>query len=287
MLRFSIRALGGATWSAQLSNPPIAGTSSSGGAPRIVDAGRGAAWWTEAWRLFAPAAGTWILIAVVGFMVNLVLAFVPLLGNIAGQLLFPVFAGGLMLGCRAIDRGETLTVGHLFAGFGERLGPLIIVGLVYTAIAVAIALAVFGLLLAFFGAAIVSQLWQLQSLEDPLAIVSMLGSLLLAVMVGALVFLLLYLPLLMAVWFAPALVVLRGVAPLDAMRLSFRGALRNFMPFLVYGLVGVVLAIMATVPLLLGWLVLAPMTITSLYASYSDIYEDGATTPQADNLAPQ
>ena len=72
-----------------------------------------------------------------------------------------------MLGCRAIDRGEPLTVGHLFAGFGTRTGPLFIVGLIYTAIAIAIALVVFGLLLVFFGAAIVASLWHLQDLQDP------------------------------------------------------------------------------------------------------------------------
>lgn len=267
-----------------MSNQPIAGASEAAATapavPRTVDAGRGIAWWSEAWRLFTPAAGAWILITILLFILNLVLAFIPLLGHVAGQLLFPVFAGGLMLGCRAIDRGEPLTVGHLFAGFGARAGPLFIVGLVYTAIAVAIALVVFGLLLVFFGAAIVSQLWHMQSVEDPWAIGPMLGGMLLAIMVGALLFLLLYLPLLMAVWFAPALVVLRGAAPLEAMRLSFDGSARNFVPFLLYGLLGVVLAILATIPLALGWLVLGPVTIASVYTGYCDIYEDHAAAPQ-------
>jgi uncharacterized membrane protein len=107
----------------------------------------------------------------------------------------------------------------------------------------------------------------------------MLGSLGLAILVGLLVFLLLYLPLVMAIWFAPALVVLRGVAPLDAMRLSFNGCMRNIVPFLLYGVVGVGLSIVATIPLLLGWLVLGPVTIASLYTSYCDIYEDQVPAP--------
>lgn len=266
-----------------MSNQPMAGAGGSGTAapaPRTVAAERGSAWWSEAWRLFTPVVGVWLLIAILLFVLNVVLAMVPLVGHVAGQLLFPIFAGGLMLGCRAIDRGEPLTVGHLFAGFGTRTGPLFIVGLIYTAIAIAIALLVFGLLLVFFGAAIVSQLWHLQDLQDPLALASMMfGGMALAILVGALVFLLLYLPLLMAVWFAPALVVLRGVEPLDAMRLSFNGCMLNVVPFLVYGLIGIVLAIVATIPLALGWLVLGPVTITSLYASYCDIYED--QTPPA------
>lgn len=265
-----------------MSNQPIPGAGTSPmPAPRTVDADRGLAWWSEAWRLFTPAVGVWLLIAILLFILNLVLALIPLVGHVAGQLLFPIFAGGLMLGCRAVDRGEPLTVGHLFAGFGTRTGPLFIVGLIYTAIAVAIAVVVFGLLLLFFGAAIVSQLWHLQDLQDPLAMTSMFGGMLLAILVGMLVFLLLYLPLLMAVWFAPALVVLRGVEPLEAMRLSFSGSLRNIVPFLVYGLIGVVLAIVATIPLALGWLVLGPVTIASLYTSYCDIYEDQASAARA------
>lgn len=268
-----------------MSNQPIAGPGGSAApapAPHAVGADRGIAWWGEAWRLFTPAAGVWILIIVLLVILNMVLAVVPLIGHVIGQLLFPIFAGGLMLGCRAVDRGEPLTVGHLFAGFGTRTGPLFIVGLIYTAVAVGIALVVFGLLLVFFGAAIVSSLWHLQDvqqLQDPWAVFSMLGSLGLAILVGLCVFLLLYLPLVMAVWFAPALVVLRGVAPLEAMRLSFSGCLRNIVPFLLYGLVGVGLAIVATIPLLLGWLVLGPLTIASLYTGYCDIYEDRGSTP--------
>jgi uncharacterized membrane protein len=271
-----------------MSNQPIAGAGPAGApapSPRAVDTDRGLAWWSEAWRLFTPAAGVWLLIIILLLILNMVLTVIPLVGHVIGQLLFPIFAGGLMLGCRAVDRGQPLTVGHLFAGFGTRTGPLFIVGLIYTALAIAIALVVFGLLLVFFGAAIVSNLWHLQDLQelqDPWAMASsMFGTLGLAIFVGLLVFLLLYLPLLMAVWFAPALVVLRGVESLEAMRLSFNGCLRNVVPFLLYGLVGVGLAIVATIPLLLGWLVLGPVTIASLYTSYCDIYEDPATAPQA------
>ena len=57
--------------------------------PRAVDAGRGAAWWSEGWRLFTPAVGPWILIVVIGFVLNLILAFIPILGSIASQLAVP------------------------------------------------------------------------------------------------------------------------------------------------------------------------------------------------------
>jgi uncharacterized membrane protein len=58
------------------------------------------------------------------------------------------------------------------------------------------------------------------------------------------------------------------------MKASFAGCLRNVVPFLVYGVVGVLLAIVASIPFGLGWFVLLPVTIASLYASYCDIFED-------------
>jgi uncharacterized membrane protein len=87
-----------------------------------------------------------------------------------------------------------------------------------------------------------------------------------------LVALLLAIPLLMAFWFAPALIVLRGEEPFAAMKASFNACLRNIPPFLVYGLVGLLFAILATIPLGLGWFVLAPVYVATIYASYKDIF---------------
>jgi uncharacterized membrane protein len=251
--------------------PTGSGKTASYPQPRAVDAGQGATWWSEAWRLFTPSAGTWLLIVVILFLLNVVLTFVPLLGHIAGQILFPAILAGIMLGCRAIDRGQPMTVGHVFAGFSERGGPLLVLGLIYTALVVAIGIAVFGLLLVGFGAAVLSQLW---NLHDPVAVTGALGSLLFAILVGVALFLLLYLPLVMAIWFAPALVVFRNIDPWAAMKGSFAGCMKNMLPFLLYSVVGIVLAIVASIPLMLGWLVLVPVSLASIYTSYCDLYED-------------
>jgi uncharacterized membrane protein len=208
-----------------------------------------------------------VLIVVILFALSMLLALVPVVGHLASQVLFPVFMGGLMLGCRAIDRGQPLTVNHLFAGFSERAGPLIVLGLLYTGIAVAITLTVAGILLVSFGAAVLTQLFRL---SDPFAASAVLGGALMVALTGALLFLLLFLPLVMAVWFAPALVMLRGLEPWAAMKMSFSGCLRNVMPFLVYGLIGIVLAVVATIPFALGWLVVGRCRRVD-HTSYCDI----------------
>ena len=239
---------------------------------RTVDAGRGAAWWSEAWRLFAAAPGPWLLIVLILLVINVVLLVIPLVGHLAMQLLYPVFAGGLVLGCRAIDRGQPLTVNHLFAGFGERIGQLLILGLIYLCLAIAITLAVAGILLVFFGAAVFSSVFQM---TDPFSASAAMG-ILSILLVGMLLFMLLFLPLFMAIWFAPALIVLRGLEPWEAMKASLAGCLKNVLPFLIYGLVGFVLAIVASIPLMLGWFVLGPVTMASVYTGYCDIFEDAA-----------
>lgn len=247
------------------SMPPVARPE-----PRVVDAGRGASWWAEGWRLFTPAVGTWILILIVFGVLAVVLSLIPFLGSLALQILGPVFSGGVMLGCRAIDRGEPLRLGHLFAGFSTRASSLVIVGLIYTLIAIACVVVIFGLVFLLFGATVLAQLF---SMQDPVNAAASLSGLVFAFLVAALFFLLLFMPLAMSIWFAPALVVLRGEEPVTAMKLSFVGCLRNVIPFLIYGLIGIVLAIVASIPLGLGWLVVAPMTAASIYTSYCDIFE--------------
>jgi len=55
---------------------------------------------------------------------------------------------------------------------------------------------------------------------------------------------------------------------------NIRMEAQNIPAFLVYGVVGLVLAIVATIPALLGWLILGPVTIASAYTGYRDIFTE-------------
>jgi uncharacterized membrane protein len=238
--------------------------------PRTVGAGHGATWWGEGWRLFTPAVGVWLLIWIILVVVYLAAALTGI-GSLVMHVLLPVFTGGMMLGCRALDRGNPLTLGHLFAGFSQRTGPLVVVGLIYTGLGLLVTLLVAGMMVALFGVAIFNML---AGTVDPSQSGIALDSVVVAVLLCVLFFLLLLLPLIMAVWFAPALVMLGGLSPGAAMAASFRGCLRNVVPFLLYGLIGFGLAIVASIPFGLGWLVLGPVTMATIYTSYCDIFED-------------
>jgi len=88
----------------------------------------------------------------------------------------------------------------------------------------------------------------------------------------------LLIPLMMAYWFAPALVALNGLSALPAMRLSFVACMRNMLPFLVYGLIAILLMIVAVIPVGLGLLVFAPVMMASIYTAYRDIFYGVETT---------
>jgi len=244
---------------------------------RTVGVGRGASWWGEGWRLFAPSVGAWLLITVILLGILMVVGFfgrIPFLGwliELGLQILWPVLVGGLMVGCRAVDRGNPLLVTHLFSGFNQRTQPLIMVGLIYTGLSALVVLVVFAIMVAIFGVAI---LGALASVGDPASVGGALGTMVSAILVCVLLFLLLWLPVVMLVWFAPALVMLGGMEAWPAMTQSFRACLKNFAPFLVYGAVGLGLAIVASIPFALGWFVLYPVTVATVYASYCDIFED-------------
>jgi uncharacterized membrane protein len=226
--------------------------------PKSVDAGRGLAWIAEGWALFRQAPGIWIAITLIAGVAFIVLGMIPFLGQIASPLLSVLAAGGIMLGCRALERGEPLTVAHLFAGFQSHLNPLVVIGALYLGGMIAIVLLAAG----FTGGAAFA-LWR--GTPD---LGTAVGSLLFVV----LIVLLLMIPLLMALWFSPALATLHDIPPVDAMKQSFRGCLRNLLPFLVYWVDAFILAVIATIPFALGWLVLLPVLAGAAYASYRDIF---------------
>ncbi len=97
-------------------------------AGRTVEAGQGIEWLKEGWQLFVRNPGVWIAIAVIVIIIFVVLGFIPLLGQLAANLIAPVITAGLLIGCRALAQGEELKIEHLFAGFKQNTGNLILLG---------------------------------------------------------------------------------------------------------------------------------------------------------------
>jgi uncharacterized membrane protein len=237
---------------------------------RSVAAPQGWTWIAQAWTLFLRAPLIWVAIGVVFTLIYFGLHIVPVVGAMAAIALTPVFGAGAMLGCRALEQGEPLVFDHLFSGFRERVGSLVGVGALYLGgmivIALVVGLATGGKLSTLLGGEV-----------DPAAVATAAGTILLAL----LIMLALLVPVFMALWFAPCLVVFDGKGAVAAMAESFVACFANTIPFLLYGVILLGLSIVASIPLGLGWLVLGPVTAASIYTAYRDIFTSVEKTPPA------
>jgi uncharacterized membrane protein len=229
----------------------------------VVAAGRGLSWWGAAWNLFKAAPGMWILTLLAFFVLYALVAIIPVLNFFAGFVAM-LMGTGLLIGCDDLHRGDPLRVGHLFAAFKTRPGRLIVL-VVVTGL-----LSILAMLVAVlpFGLSMLPLLFGMEDMDTSL----MTGTMLLSFLLIFLIFLALSIPIYMAYWFAPLLIVKQDFGVGKAMLCSLKACAMNFVPFLLYGLLGVVLTIVAAIPIGLGFLILIPMIIASIYTAYRDIF---------------
>lgn len=235
-----------------------------------VDAGRGGAWIVEGWRLFAQAPGLWIAILLIYLGISVVLSLIPFVGGLAYMLLSPVLAGGMLYGAAAQARGEPLEIAHLFRGFQdqERMGPLVLLGLISLVGYVLIALVV----LVFMGGGLLMG----ATLDSTGAVVpseAMGGLIAGAGLIALLIILVILFLMTMALFYGIPLVMLGGQNAWPAAQDSIVACWINMLPLLVFGLIYLVLAVVAAIPFGLGFLVLGPVTVGAIYASYRDVFE--------------
>ena len=236
---------------------------------RALPASRGLEWYGEAWRLFRVSPGAWIGIWVLFVVCMVVVSIFPLLGMFANALLAPIFLAGVMLAARSAATAGDVPVGHLFAAFGSHAGPLALIGLIQLVISFALVM-----LFAIAGALVVPGLIGVgiaRGSPEQFLAAAWLPFVGIGVVMGFL-----YLPVAYATWMAAALVALHDLPAMDALRMGFAGVFRNVLPLLVFFLVGIVLAVLASLPVLLGWLVLGPLFLCALYVQYRDVFAAAA-----------
>jgi uncharacterized membrane protein len=241
--------------------------------PRRLAAGRGVQWWSEGWRIFMAAPLLWVGMFAVMALINAAMHWIPLLGSIASPIVVTIFVGGLLLGCHLLAQGRPLAFRQLFEAFrNDRLAPLAILGLVALGIGIVMAL-VMGVMM--MGAGAVGMLAGTLATQDMGAgmmtgMAGMGGAGVLGALVGLVIGVLFYL----AWWFAPALVAINRAPPVEALKAGFRASTANLGAVIVFMLIFVLLAIVATIPFGLGWLVLGPVAIGANYASWREVFSD-------------
>lgn len=238
----------------------------SGPVLQAMPAGRGAAWISEGFGFFKEDALSWLGVTLLFFIISIGVSIVPILGSLAVYFLTPLFFGGLMLGCHARQQGGEFSVNHLFAGFSQKTPQLLVLGGLYLAGNIIILILVIISILFLPGGGM--EAMEKLAASNPEVMWEMLTLVSLIVLIA----LALYLPLIMAMWFAPALVMLQDVSAVRAMQLSFMACLLNIVPYLIYGILALILTILAAIPFGLGFLVLFPVITASIYAAWREIF---------------
>ena len=250
--------------------------------PRAVSAGHGWAWIVQGYGFFRRSPAAWLGLLLLLFVSMKVLLRIPLLGIVVA-LLMPHFIVGLMEGCRALERGHRLELGHLLGGFRRNAAQLVTIGGVSLVGNFAVMMIV-----AALGGEAIAELAKTMSQGTPVTpqaaqeMQAATRTVARALLVGTAV----SLPLLMALWYAPLLVYFNDLTAVQALKSSFLACLKNMAAMLVYGL-AIMAGMFIAMPLSIAigqydfaLVLLAPVVVPSIYASYKDIFLAG-TAPQA------
>jgi uncharacterized membrane protein len=234
--------------------------------PRHVPADDGILWWRSAWELFMRAPFMWIVFTVITIAGMFVVSLVPLLGSLVVAFALPALIGGWMLAARKAEQGGTVEVGDLFSAFKhEGCNDLLVLGGLSLAAGLVLGL----LFVAMMGFGVFTAGTIGATVDRTGGVLAMLGAasgaLMLALVGGALIS--------MAFWFSPALVLFQNVSAIDAVKLGFAANLKNIGAFLVCSVVYLLAAVVASLLLGLGWIVLLPVTVLVLYVSYRRVFE--------------
>ena len=98
---------------------------------RQVSAGNAWTWIVTGYQLFRENPAMWIILLVLYLIIIIPISLIPVIGSVLSTLLAPVFAAGLMGGCKAVTQHQDLEINHLFAGFKQNTAQLIAVGGIY------------------------------------------------------------------------------------------------------------------------------------------------------------
>jgi hypothetical protein len=205
-------------------------------------------WVVRGWQLFVKNPGMWIFLTFIGLVVDVILALFPLrpLGILTLAVITPALFSGLLYGAAELDNGRSLNVEDLFRGLTDPVKriPLLKLGVVTVVAAIPGSI---GLWLMFKGG----------------ILLTLIGSLIIAAVSVAVAVALIY---------ACPLVMFAGMDPVEAVRNSIDTCRKNLVPMAVFGGMFLFAAVVAAIPLWLGFLVLLPVTVCAVYASYKDLY---------------
>ncbi|NMG65835.1 hypothetical protein GPA19_12845 [Azoarcus indigens] len=237
---------------------------------------RGWTWLKEGFALWrrSPALLTFLAF---GYLLVLVLvSVVPFVGQPVASLMMPILSLGVLNGCRAVDNGRKVGPDILFSGFKGNVQALLAIGGLY----LVASLLVLMLTTLIDGGILLKVMTGSRMDESATADPRITGALLLAIALST--------PVMMAYWFAPILAGWWKLPPTKALFFSFYACLRNWRPFLAFGIAlmvfgalipGILLGVVGLIsPSLAGMLsiplplIMIPVVFASFYINARDVF---------------
>jgi uncharacterized membrane protein len=235
---------------------------------RSVAPGRGWQWIAEAFQLFRKNPLIWVVLNLALMLIGVGLSVLPVIGAYVLYLLTPMFLGGIMVAAKDLEAGQDIEIAHLFRGFRHNTAHLVTVGGVYLVGQVVIS----GVMLTVGGPEFQEAVKAGIGALDVSALTPEGARRVLQAMLAGTV---LFVPLAMAVWFAPTLVILDDQPGYQALWTSLLACLRNALPLLIYSIVSSVLLLFAVIPFGLGLILWIPVMLLTIYTSYRDVFVSG------------
>lgn len=233
---------------------------------RSLRPGRGAAWIGDAWRLLRAQPGMWAAALVVLLIAYIVLSVIPVV-NIFKQLVVPFAYAGIAIAADEQRRTGAFELGALLGGFRKQPVSLLAVGgaILLTGVVFAIVLVI------STGTPAVFRMLMAGAKPDPSLFLTT------RFWLGCLVGLAVSVPMGLATYLAPQLIVLHDQPALTAMKMSLIGCLKNTLSGLVFVICATLLVVVSMIPLFLGLLISIPIMVLTNYTVYRDIFIEADT----------
>ncbi len=230
--------------------------------PRRVPAGAGFDWMTGSFRLFIKSPLMLGAAAAIFLGALLILQLIPYAGAGLTELLTPLMLAGFMRAFRAIDEGAEPELPQFAAGFRSHAIPLAMVGAIYLGILLAILW-----LMKLLGVDYAAMLQAMQEGASPEQVAQGLEGKGIMLLLG----LALVIPAVAATWYAPALVLFGNAGPLQAMGLSLKACVRNWLALAVNGVALIPVFLLALIPID-GMLIAVPVMLGTAYLGYQAMF---------------
>lgn len=228
-------------------------------------------WFGQGWREhFVKAPVAWLALLGLWLIATIVMLVIPLIGQVAANILQPTFFAGIMLACRAQERGGEPQMSSLVAAFRRNPQPLIVAGCVIFFIELLIIMLVMTL-----GLPEIKATADGKSVDFAGFSKAMEGKEWIAV-----IFFLLVGLIKGVFWFVPPLLAFHDMKAGAAIRWSLYAFLSNFGAIFLYGVLVVVLFMLVILTYGAAMVVALPLMAITNYTGYKAMFVEDAVPPE-------